>query len=111
MGYAVGTENTKAKILKNAQADLTLDAKENEIKNQISVFPNPTSDKINVTINSKFSQEFTISMSDMTGKSVYNQNFKNKNELIIDAKNFAKETYVLILKNQKQSYSQKIIIN
>ena len=67
------------------------------IKNQISVFPNPTSDKINVTINSEFSQEFTISMSDMTGKSIYNQNFKNKNELIIDAKNFAKGTYVLIL--------------
>jgi len=47
----------------------------------------------------------------MTGKSVYNQSFQNKNALIIDAKQFARGTYVLMLKNQKQSYSQKIIIN
>lgn len=111
VGYAVGIENSKAKVWKNAQADLTLEAKENEIKNPIGVFPNPTSDKINIKINNKYSQIFTILMLDMTGKSVYNQNFKNKKDLIIDAKNLAKGTYVLILKNQNQSYSQKIIIN
>jgi len=111
LGYAVGIHDSKAKVWKNTQADLTLNAKENEIKNPISVFPNPTSDKINVTINNKFSQEFTISMSDMTGKRVYHQNFKNKNELTIDVRSFAKGNYILTIQNQKQNYSQKIIIN
>lgn len=110
VGYAVGVENGKAIVWKNKAADLTLNTSEG-LKNLVTIYPNPTSDKINVTINSKFSQNFTISILDMTGKSVYNQSFQNKNALIIDAKQFARGTYVLMLKNQKQSYSQKIIIN
>ncbi|MCD9853154.1 T9SS type A sorting domain-containing protein [Epilithonimonas sp. JDS] len=109
LGYAVGVENGKASVWKNMAADLTLNTGE-VIKNSINIYPNPTSDKINISINHQYSKEFTISISDMAGKSVYNQSFKNRNELSIDAKGFTKGIYILNLKNQKQNYTQKIII-
>ena len=110
LGYAVGRENGKASIWKNTTADLTLNTKENEFKKSINVFPNPTSDKIHISMNNQLSDEMTIAISDMTGKLIHQQNFNNKKELTIDVHNFIKGNYILTVKNQSQSYSQKIII-
>lgn len=110
LGYAVGKENGKASIWKNTAADLTLNTKENELKKSINVFPNPTSDKIHISMNNQLSDEMTIAISDMTGKLIHQQNFNNKKELTIDVRHFIKGNYILTVKNQSQSYSQKIII-
>jgi len=110
LGYAVGKENGKASIWKNTNADLTLNTKEKELKKSINVFPNPTSDKIHISMDNQLSDEMTIAISDMTGKLIHQQNFNNKKELTIDVRNFIKGNYILTVNNQSQSYSQKIII-
>jgi len=110
IGYAVGRDNGKASIWKNTNADLTLNTKEKELRKSINVFPNPTSDKIYISVDNQLSDEMTIAISDMTGKLIHQQNFNNKKELTIDVRNFIKGNYILTVKNQSQSYSQKIII-
>lgn len=108
LGYAVGMENSKAKIWKNSQADLTLDSKEEELKNSVSIYPNPASDKITISL-SQSSKESFISLIDMTGKVVHSQNV-NTNKINIDVRGFSKGNYILTIQNQKQSHSQKILI-
>jgi len=93
LGYAVGQENGKASIWKNTAADLTLNTKENEFKKSINVFPNPTSDKIHISMDNQLSDETMIAISDMTGKLIHQQNFNNKKELTIDVYNFIKGNY------------------
>lgn len=111
LGYAVGVENGIAKIWKNTQADLTLDAKEDELKNSINIYPNPASDKITISLNNQPLKESFVSLVDMTGKVVYSQNVNNNtNKLTIDVRPFSKGNYILTIQNQKQSHSQKIII-
>ncbi|MDP9956303.1 hypothetical protein J2X97_001940 [Epilithonimonas hungarica] len=110
VGYAVGMEDSKAKVWKNTQADLTLDAKEGELKNSISIYPNPASDKITISLNNQPLKESFVSIIDMTGKVVYSQNINNANKLTIDVRGFSKGNYIVTIQNQKQNHSQKIII-
>ncbi len=110
LGYAVGVENAKAKVWKNTKADETLDTKENELKNSISIYPNPVSDKITISLSNQASKESFVSLIDMTGKVVYSQNVNNTNKITIDVRGFSKGNYILTSQNQKQSHSQKIII-
>ncbi|MGC4129334.1 MAG: YCF48-related protein [Bergeyella sp.] len=111
LGYAVGSKNAKAAIWKNTTGmTVYLDANEAAKSDNIKIFPNPTSDKINIAINNQFSGEFSISLSDMSGKVLYNQNHNNKKDVSINVQNFAKGAYILTFKNQKQRYSQKIIV-
>lgn len=110
LGYAVGMENSKAKIWKNTQADLTLDAKEDALKNSISIYPNPASDKITISLSNQSLKESFVSLVDMTGKVVYSQNVNNTNKITIDVRGFSKGNYILTIQNQKQNHSQKVII-
>lgn len=110
LGYAVGVENAKAKVWKNTKADETLDTKENELKNSISIYPNPVSDKITISLSNQASKESFVSLVDMTGKVVYSQNVNNTNKITIDVRGFSKGNYILTIQNQKQNHSQKIVI-
>ncbi|WP_165570240.1 T9SS type A sorting domain-containing protein [Chryseobacterium sp. FH1] len=110
-GYIVGKKYGQSKIWKNANgSNTTLDSKEIESQNDIKIFPNPTSDKLNIAIKSQFSKESTIIISDMSGKLVHNQNYTGAKKVVINVQNFAKGTYLLTIKNKGQSYSQKVII-
>ena len=110
-GYIVGKKYGQSKIWKNGNGINILASKENEKMEDIKIFPNPTSEKINITVDHQFSNEATITLSDLSGKLVHNQNYRSKKVITIDVRSFAKGTYVLTIKNQKQNYSQKIIIN
>lgn len=111
VGYAVGSQNGIAKIWKNTQADLTLETKEDELKNAISIYPNPATDHITISLNNTESKLTYISLTDMTGKVVYSQNVKdNANKQTIDVRKFSKGNYMLTIQNQKESHSQKIMI-
>lgn len=110
-GYIVGRKYGRGTIWKNANGINFLASKENEKTEGINIFPNPTSEKINIVTNNQFLEESTISINDLSGKLVHQQNYRNKKEVTIDVQRFAKGTYILTIKNQKQNYSQKIIIN
>lgn len=111
-GYIVGTNNGKATIWKNGTGinlpgSLGTVEKENT---SFKIYPNPASDKINIFINNQYSKEFTLSLTDMSGKIVFNHYYKNKKEVTIDVQKFYIGNYILTIKDGNQTYSQKIII-
>lgn len=111
-GYIVGIKNGKGAVWKNGTGinipgDLSV---ANGMVKSFKVYPNPSFDKINISVCNYFVKDFTITLTDMSGKLVYNQNFKNKNDVTIDVKSFAKGTYVITIKTQTQHSSQKLII-
>ncbi|MGC4129595.1 MAG: T9SS type A sorting domain-containing protein [Bergeyella sp.] len=109
-GYIVGRVYGKNTLWKNSTgSNTTLNTTESD-KINFKIFPNPTSDKINIQIDNQFSEKFSINITDMSGKFVYNQNYDNQKEISIDVRGFAKGIYFITVKNQKQSYSQKIIV-
>lgn len=112
-GYIVGRKFGQSKIWKNVTgSNTTLSTSDNKKMMDVNVFPNPSSDKLNIALNNQFSkEEITVILSDISGKQIYKQDYNSKKEVTINVQNFAKGTYILNVKNQKQAYSQKIIIN
>jgi len=79
------------------------------IASKISIFPNPTSDFVNVII-----QDFTnyeITLIDMTGKKIINQEFNNQKSTI-DVSNLENGIYFLqIINNKEVIKTEKIVIS
>lgn len=110
LGYAVGNKNGKATVWKNSTGN-TLSSGEYDKMDGVTIFPNPASDRINITVKNLSLKETTISLSDMSGKLVHNQIYNNGKDISINVQNFAKGVYLLTVINQNQKYSQKIIID
>ena len=74
--------------------------------NNVSIYPNPTSDVLNISTNSNDLSELIIK--DITGKIVFNQNFNSK--IIINTENYAKGVYIIDVRNNLGIVSEKISI-
>lgn len=66
----------------------------------VSVFPNPTSDLVNIRINYSSIEHVVVSINDLQGKVVYNGKYAGVSNVIgISTASFAAGTYMLTLKN------------
>jgi len=80
----------------------------------LSIFPNPASDKINISFNSIVSDNFQFTLFDITGKTLINQNIKStigENKTTIDVSELDNGIYFYTISNSVISQSNKIIIN
>lgn len=67
----------------------------------VSVFPNPTSDLVNIRINHSSIKQVVVSITDLQGKEVYNGLYAGiSNTIGINTAAYAPGTYVLSLKNK-----------
>lgn len=81
------------------------------IKLLMTVYPNPTSDKVSLKIDDYNLEKLTFQLLDITGKKILTQKI-NTSETIIDLQNFATTTYILqILDSAKNIKTFKIIKN
>jgi uncharacterized protein with WD repeat len=74
-----------------------------------SVYPNPTSDFINIDLDEKLNKDAVISLADMTGKTV----FEVSTDAIastINTSSFAKGMYTLTISSEGRMVKKKIII-
>ena len=76
------------------------------IANKVSIYPNPTSDVLNISTNSNDLSELTVK--DITGKIVLKQNFNNK--ITINTENYSKGIYLIDVKNNLGTVSEKISV-
>ena len=76
------------------------------IANNVSIYPNPTSDVLNISTNSNDLSELTVK--DITGKIVLKQNFNNK--ITINTENYSKGIYLIDVKNNLGTVSEKISV-
>ena len=66
----------------------------------VSVFPNPTSDLVNIRINHSSIEQVVVTITDLQGKEVYNGKYAGiSNTIGINTAAYAPGTYVLSLKN------------
>lgn len=77
--------------------------------NQLSVYPNPTSQTLNITITKTTESSNTIKLIDVTGQTVYNNVMKGANE-VIDISELAKGVYMLIVTDDNNTSYKKVIV-
>ena len=77
-----------------------------KVKNKVSIYPNPTSDVLNISTNSNNISELMIK--DITGKIILTQQFNSK--VTINTENYAKGVYLIDVKNNLGTVSQKISV-
>ena len=76
------------------------------LTNNVTIYPNPTSDVLNISTNSNDLSELIIK--DITGKIVLIQNFNTN--ISINTENYAKGVYLIDVKNNLGTVSEKISI-
>ena len=76
------------------------------VTNNVSIYPNPTSDVLNISTNSNDLSELIIK--DISGKIVLNQKFNSK--ITINTENYAKGVYLIDVKNNLGTVSEKISV-
>ena len=76
------------------------------VTNKVNIYPNPTSDVLNISTNSNDLSELTIK--DVTGKIVLSLNFHSKTT--ISTENYSKGVYFIDVKNNLGTVSKKISV-
>ena len=87
--------------------------KEVENINDLSIYPNPASDKLNVKFNTLTDDNFDITIYNVTGQAVYKETLNNfmgsyYNELNIN--DFAQGVYLMQVKSSKGAITRKVVV-
>lgn len=87
--------------------------KENEVFNELNVFPNPATDALQVNFRVDNNQSVKMQLVSVTGDAVYSSELSNISGEIsksIDVSAFAKGVYILNLSSAEGSVNEKVII-
>jgi aminopeptidase YwaD len=97
-------------MLHFAVANTTLATTKFENDFQVSFFPNPSKDFLNINLGSISESDYSFLLIDINGKIVFKKEFQNAKQIEqISITNFAKGIYLGILENSKNKISKKII--
>ncbi len=108
IGYVVGIHNGLGSIWKNGTGINTMKISENELIDNIKVYPNPALNELNITFEKPVTAD--ISLTDITGKQVYTNSLQEK-DIKISTTEFPKGIYILSIKTVNKNLTKKIIIN
>ncbi|SFB23813.1 Por secretion system C-terminal sorting domain-containing protein [Flavobacterium swingsii] len=98
-------------MLHYAVASTTLSNKEFNSDFQVSFFPNPTKDSININIGTLTEKEYQFSLIDINGKVVLEKMITNPNQIErINISSLTKGIYLATLNVGKKKISKKIVI-
>ena len=79
---------------------------------QVSFFPNPTKDTLNINLGTLRGNNYSFSLIDLQGKIVFTKNFENAKQLeTIPLNGFSKGMYVAVLKSESHEIKKKIMID
>ncbi|MGB3452441.1 MAG: T9SS type A sorting domain-containing protein [Moheibacter sp.] len=110
-GYIAGIKNNKGTIWKNGTGINTMNVTDENLKDKIKIYPNPATNEVNIVIKKSLTDNFTITLTDITGKKVHSKYYQNTDRIAIDVKSLVKGVYILSINSTKQNYTKKIIIN
>ena len=111
-GFVVGynLNNTTGLILKNSTGINTgLDVNE-EKKDFVKIYPNPTSNIIYIQLDDGNQVNTKIELTDILGKTVYANPINDTNKICIDTSKLTKGIYMITISNAQYQQQQKIII-
>ena len=72
------------------------------------VYPNPATDQIKVSASFPING---ITIVDISGRKIYQENLKGINQKTISTKNYSRGIYTVIIKNQNQIFKHKVILH
>ena len=87
---------------------LAILSNQSEENSTFKVFPNPTSEQLTISFLEPISGN--VCFVDLLGKVVFEQQIAKQKSLIINVSTFKKGFYLVLIKTNKELYSQKIII-
>jgi len=93
----------------NYTSTLTTGINENQVGQNISIYPNPSNGLF--TIKSNFEGSVTYEITDILGKQIYKTDKLIKGENTIDASSFNKGVYLIKFEYNNGRYVQKLIID
>lgn len=101
-----------AAMLHFAVASTTILSNENFNKNfQVSLFPNPTHDFLNINMGNLTDKNYTFSMIDLQGKKVFTKQFADAKQLEqINVSGFAKGMYLTVIETDNNRVTNKIVV-
>ncbi len=80
---------------------------ENEI--QLSVYPNPAKDQLNISFDTQLDGNIFMKISDITGR-IIQQNILDSSDNTIDLSQFSTGSYILSIQNGNAVYTEQIIV-
>jgi hypothetical protein len=94
--------------------DAAVSVEENEDVSGVSIYPNPTTDNLNINFVSKEDQNVTINVIGVDGALVFSQNLTNKigqaSKTTVDFANLAKGIYMVQLVGSNSSLTQRVVV-
>ncbi|NQX86353.1 MAG: Omp28-related outer membrane protein [Flavobacteriaceae bacterium] len=101
--------NATQKSINNALSTSDL-----ELVSNVTIYPNPATDKFNIGFDTSSAKNFTITVTDMLGRTVLSQQHKNldgNNTIAISTHQFNAGQYIVTIATPKTSYSKRLIVN
>jgi len=112
--YSVTVTQGLSKCYSIASTTLTNLTETEQIEASLSIYPMPIIEEINISFNLLNSDNVNITITDIVGKNIYNENVKTNGTSIvknINTKNMTKGVYTLKIETQNGNVVQKIIKN
>lgn len=107
------TGYTSSPIIR-ANFDETIGIEENEDVSGVSIYPNPTTDNLNINFVSKENQNITINVIGVDGALVFSDNLTTKvgqsTKTTVDFANLAKGIYMVQLVGSNSSLTQRVVV-
>ena len=88
--------------------DTTLNTDNFTLENAFTIYPNPTSNLLNITLNQNF-KNIKVILFDTKGNAVINKEVQDLSVLSLDISTLSSGTYVLKIKADQETFTSKII--
>ncbi len=96
----------------NSNAPTGVIIRSNNLEDAISVYPNPTSNKVQITINLKEKNDLKVNVMDISGKVLNTVQLKNvsNGSFAVDLSDFANGMYFIQISNEVSIVSKKVVL-
>lgn len=115
-GWSAEVNGDHARIFMNATIWLSNNVyrfgQESVSQGGLMAFPNPFSDQVNVSFNATAAGSYTVTVSDMTGKTVFNnagECTEGNNLVLLPLENLSKGLYILQVRTAEAVMTQRIV--
>lgn len=111
LGFAVGSYYDEGIIWRNGNGTNEMMGADDATAFEFQVYPNPSHGEINISLGKLMTESFEVIISDMAGNKVHSESFSDVQNFKLNTKGLSKGVYILRIKTELKSYTQKIIIN
>lgn len=96
-------------IFKNSTGNM-LGANKSDKRNEVTIYPNPTSDNIIVSFSENEKRTFSVEITNCLGEMIFSKFYQTENTAMINVESYSKGIYFLTITSQEKRNTQKVVI-